>query len=593
MKDRIEKEYDFVVVGGGMSGVCAAVAAARHGARVALVQNRPVLGGNNSSEIRMHVCGADLGGKRPDARETGIIEEIQEENRARNPNHCWSIYDTVIWEKTRFQDGLDLYLNTHFTQVDVRDNTIVSIAAEQMTSEKVFEFSAKMFVDATGDGTLAALAGAEYMAGREGKDVFGEQFAPDKSDSHTMGNTLLFKAVDTGERVDFRKPFWANTYEEKDLKFREHKEIVGGYWWIELGGKELDTITDAEEIRDELLRALYGVWDHIKNRGDHGAETYDLDWVGFLPGKRESRRLLGDYVLVEKDLMEGRRFDDAIAYGGWSIDLHAVGGLRNSDSEPATQHLEKYTPEDVFTIPYRCLYSKNIKNLFLAGRAISVSHVAFGATRQIATCSVVGQAVGTAGALALRKGILPRDVLDCIGELQQLLLKDDCHIPGVRNEDEKDVARKATVTCSSHLEGCDGANVINGHARRIKEDSNAWVSGELAKEEWLRLDFGRTINARQVILFFDPNLTKEVKISLSRRSLSRQIPGIPRELVKDYDVDFCRGDTVVHHMEVRENHLRYRVHAVEKEVECDRITLTVRATRGDPRVRVLEVRVYE
>lgn len=587
------REYDIVVAGGGISGMCAAIAAARLGRTVALVQNRPVLGGNNSSEIRMHVCGADLMGRRPDSRETGIIEEIQEEHKARNPGNSWAIYDAILWEKAHFQDNLDLYLNTHVCGVVGAQGSIVAVRAEQLTSELQLQFRAPLFVDATGDGTVGALAGAEYLSGREGRDMFGEQFAPEHGDGYTMGNTLMFKATDTGKPVAFSKPAWANTYSEDDLRMRDHSGITGGYWWIELGGMELDTIRDAEAIRDELLKAVYGVWDHIKNGGDHGADTYDLEWVQFLPGKRESRRLVGDYVLTEKDIMQSTHHPDAVAYGGWSIDLHAMGGLRNSDETPATQHLKKYTPEKVFTIPYRCLYSKNIENLFIAGRAFSVSHVAFGATRQIATCAVAGQAVGTAAALCLEKQVSPRGLLERVGELQQSLLRQDCFIPGVSNEDPADLARGATITCSSSTQGAEGALVINGNARRIGSDGNCWVSEEPAEGQWLQLDLRREAALRCVQLTFDPNLNSELKISLSKGTLSRQRTGTPPELVKDYDLELLCGGAVVQTVEVRDNHLRHRVHNLHTPVTCDSVRVTVRATQGDAHARIFEIRAYE
>jgi hypothetical protein len=594
MKIPVVKQYELIVVGGGLSGMCAAIAAARHGVKTALIQNRPVLGGNNSSEIRMHMGSAVLMGQRPDARETGLIEEFQEVNRARNPNHCWSIYDTVLWEITRFQKGLDLYLNTHMTEVRVADGMVRSIRAEQLTTEKVFEFTGPLFVDATGDGTLGALAGAEYMSGREGKDVFGERFAPDQSDKSTMGNTLMFKAKDVGRPVTFEKPIWANTYTEEQLRLRDHSNIGAGYWWIELGGQELNALTDGEEIRDELLKAVYGVWDHIKNGGDHGAATWDLDWVQFLPGKRESRRLLGDYVLKEKDILEQPHFADAVGYGGWSIDLHAMGGLRNSEEEGATQHLKAYTPKDVYCIPYRCLYSRNIRNLFLGGRAISVSHVAFGSTRQMAQCAILGQAVGTAGAMALRRNVLPRDVLSFIGELQQALLKDDCYIPGVRNEDLLDRARTATITCSSHVPDGEAANVINGVARRVGSAENAWISESPAEGQWLCLNFDKRILAREIRLTFDPDLSHEIKISLAPGTLARQSPGMPRQLVKRYRLDLLRGGEVVHQIEMtKSEYPRHRIHTLPKAVLCDQVKLTVLATYGDTQARVFEVRVYE
>jgi hypothetical protein len=588
----IGRGYDVVVVGGGMSGLCAALAAARHGARTALVQNRPVLGGNASSEIRMHVSGALFMRRRADARETGIVEEILEDNRARNPHHCWSIFDAVLWEKARFQEGLDLYLNTHFTDLTMAGPAIASIRATQLTTEKTFEITGRIFVDATGDGTLGFLAGAEYMSGREAKRVFGEDLAPDESDAYTMGSTLLFQAVDVGRHVPFEPPPWADTYTEDDLKLRDHREVTSGYWWIELGGKDLDTIGDAEEIHTRLMAAVYGVWDHIKNRGDHGAENLDLAWVGALPGKRESRRLLGDYVLKEGDALSGRVFDDAVAYGGWSLDLHVVGGLRATDEEPATVVSERHIPRDLFTIPYRCLYSRNVPNLMLAGRAFSVSHVAFGGARQMATLSVIGQAVGTAAAMAIEKGIPPRGVGGHIRALQQRLLKDDCYIPDCANEDEQDLARRATVTASSHIEGGGPANVINGVSRNVKGTTNAWVSAPMGGSEWIALDLPRRAPVRELIIRFDPDLSQEIRIMLSQRGLARQVPGIPPTLVKDYDLELCAGGKRVAGLEVRGNHLRHRVHRFDDAAACDRIRLVVHATRGDAHARVFEIRAY-
>jgi hypothetical protein len=588
----IKREYDAVVVGGGLSGLCAALAAARHGARTALVQNRPVLGGNFSSEIRMHICGADFMGRRKDARETGIIEEIQEEIRARNPHNGWSIVDAVLWEKARFQDGLDLYLNTHFTDVAMHGPSLGSIRVVQLTTEKVFELAGRIFVDATGDGTLGYRAGAECLSGREGRDVFDEPLAPPRSDAGTMGNTLLFQAVDVGQPVAFTKPPWADTYTERDLRLRDHREVSAGYWWIELGGKDLDTIGDAEQIRDRLMAAVYGVWDHIKNGGDHGAANLDLSWVGALPGKRESRRLVGDHVLTERDVLGCRVFDDAVAYGGWSLDLHALGGLQSIDEEPATVVMDRYIPKDLFTIPYRCLYSKNVPNLMLAGRAISVSHVAFGATRQMATLSVVGQAVGTAAAMAVARGITPRGVSAHIRTLQQRLLRDDCYIPGCRNEDEQDLARTAAASASSHLPGAEPSNVVNGVARDVKGKRNAWISAPMSGPAWIALDLPRRVPVGEVRLTFDPDLNREIKLSISRQTMSRQTPGIPATLVKDYDLELSAGGKRVAGLEVRDNHLRHRVHRFEAPAACDRVTLTVRATRGDDHARVFEIRAY-
>lgn len=587
-KKLINKKYDVVIVGGGVSGVCAAIASARHGAQTALIQNRPVLGGNASSEIRMHICGADYHGSRPNARETGILEEILLENRRINPQNSFSVLDTVMWEKVRFQEGLELYLNTHMTSVAVEKNILKKITAEQLTTEKVFEFEGKIFMDATGDGTLAALAGAEYMTGREGKNVFNEKYAPDTSDNATMGNTLLFRATDIGKPTPFVKPFWANTYTEEELAYRNHEEISSGYWWIELGGDENDVISDGEELRDELLKAVYGVWDHIKNSGHHKADSYVLDWVGFLPGKRESRRITGDYILKEQDCFEGRLFEDAVAYGGWPMDMHIVGGL-GTQLEPNV-FLEL---KDMYTIPYRSLYSKNIDNLMIGGRAISCSHMAFGSTRVMATCAVVGQAGGTAAALSTAKGINPGGMLEHIKELQQTLLRDDCFIPGLKNEDEADLARSAVVSCSSFLESCGGGNIRNGVARSVKNESNCWVSEKLKSEgEWIALDFEEAVPVKEIHFKFDSNLSKELMTSLTKSVLDKQIPGIPAELVKDYCIEFYKDNQMVHYEKIEQNYFRFRKHMLWKPIICDRIKVHITATHGDSHARVFEIRVY-
>lgn len=204
---REEKTYDFVIVGGGMSGICAAIAAARYGIQVALIHNRPVLGGMASSEHRMHICGADRHMSNPNARETGILEEILLEHKRRNPENSYAIFDSVVWEKVKFQENLDLYLNTHMTGVEVDQNHIVGITAVQLTTEKEFYFFGKMFLDATGDGTLGAKAGAEYRLGREARGIYGESLAPEQGDSVTMGSSLMFQTKDVGHPVPFVKPF--------------------------------------------------------------------------------------------------------------------------------------------------------------------------------------------------------------------------------------------------------------------------------------------------------------------------------------------------------------------------------------------------
>jgi len=587
MNKKIEiKDYKVIVIGGGMAGVCAAIASARQGEKTALINNRPVLGGNASSEIRMHICGADYHGFRKNARETGIIEEILLDNKMANKSNSFSILDTILWEKTRFQENLDLYLNTHVTDLIKDEDKIIRVMAEQLTTEKIFELNGEIFIDATGDGTIAYLSGAEYMSGREGKDKFGEKFAPEKSDNHTMGNTLLFSAVDMRKKVEFIKPSWANTYQEEDLAYRQHHEINSGYWWIEIGGDDLDVIQDGEVIRDELLKAVYGVWDHIKNSGNHYADNFALDWIGFLPGKRESRRIVGDYILKEQDLFEGKIFDDAIAYGGWPMDMHTVGGIRTR-REPN----DFIMMEDLYTIPYRSIYSKNIKNLMVAGRDISASHMAFGSTRVMATCAVIGQAAGTAAAMCTNKKVFPREINEHIHELQQKLMKADCYIPGFKNEDIGDLALNSKISASSFLENCQPENIINGYSRTIKDKINAWIPQEEDKYPWIELSFNNIISPKEILLKFDSNLSREIMISLTHSVRNRQHQGTPEEIVRDYDIEFYHGIELVEKREIRDNHRRLSCTKVD-EIRCNRIRIKPLNTWGSKRICIYEIRVY-
>ena len=579
--------FDFVVVGGGMSGLCAAIAAARHGARTALVHARPMPGGNASSEIRMHICGADDHMRRPNARETGIIEEILLEHKRRNPANSYAVFDSILWEKAAFCENLTLLLNTCVDGVTMRKGRIESVTAYQQTTEKRMTLCAPLFADATGDGSLGAWAGADFVVGREARSAYDEPHAPEKADHCTMGNSLMFKARDAGHPVPFIKPDWANTYTEQDLRRRIHEDVTSGYWWIELGGGRYNTIADAETLRDELLKAVYGVWDHIKNGGEHGAQNMELEWVGMLPGKRESRRLLGDYVLNEADCAGGRRFADAVAYGGWPMDVHTVEGFLN-DSDDPTVWLRL---EDVYTIPYRCYYSRNIPNLFLCGRIISASHMAFASARVMATCAVGGQAVGTAAAIAVHRGILPREVGAHIRELQQTLLRDDCYIPGIRNEDADDLLRDAQISASHALPECEAENVLSGVSRTVGEQTNCWAA-YAADHPTLTLRLAAPAAVRRIQLTFDSNLSREITISINREVLGRQSAGTPPELVCSCRLVFVRDGADVRHIDIEGLWQRRCVLDLEQPILCDAIRIENIRTHGAKIIRIFEARAY-
>ncbi len=449
--------FDLVVCGGGLAGVCAALAASRLKLRTALIQDRPVLGGNSSSEIRVPLAGAANGN--PWARESGIIEELLLTERynnftSRRESMINDVWDLVLYDACRREDKLSLFLNTSIRGVNKAGGRVVSVLASQLASEREMEIRGELFVDATGDGTVAYLAGAAWRMGREAKDEFDEAWAPEAADQGIMGSSLLFAVRDVGKPVPFHPPPWAESYaaDSPILKTRFHQRLPG-YWWIEVGFP-FHIIADNEKIRDELLRHVLGVWDHLKNKEDHGFSHYALDWIGKIPGKRESRRIMGDYLLNGNDLMQGRLFPDGVAHGGWYFDLHTPGGILAKAEAPEPTYgdasLMDVRQVPVYSIPLRCLYAKDIDNLFLAGRDISATHTALGSTRLMATCATMGQAVGTCAWICQTHKILPREVFpQKLDLLKQQLLKDDHYVPAAKNEDRADLARTARATATS------------------------------------------------------------------------------------------------------------------------------------------------
>jgi len=448
-------DFDLVVVGGGLAGVSAAIAAARLGRRVALINNRPVLGGNSSSEVRVWVCGATAHGNQRWARENGIIGELYLENQYRNPDGNPVHWDDVVLDAVRAESNITLLLNT-----DVRDvvatgpegaRHIESVTGWTMGAETETVFRAPLFLDGTGDGLIGHLAGARARLGKEARDEFDEDWAPDEAERTFLGSTLLFYTKDVGHPVRFVAPDSAKSI--RDTPIPSSRIIRSGdsgahYWWIEWGG-ELDIVHDNERIRDELRSVILGIWDHIKNSGEFDADTLDLEWIGNVPGKREYRRLVGDYTLHQRDVIEQTRFDDGVAFGGWSIDLHPTEGMYSTGAG-AVQRFSN----GVFEIPYRSLYSADVDNLLMAGRDISATHIAFGAARVMATCAAMGEAAGTAAALALTHGTSPRGVYESHrAELRQLLLRQDAPLIGVADADPADLALAARVSASGVRDG--------------------------------------------------------------------------------------------------------------------------------------------
>lgn len=293
----IVHQVDFCVIGGGLSGMCAAISAARHGAKVALMHERPVLGGNCSSEIRMWVSGAHGDNN----RETGLMEEILLENHYRNPDKNYSVWDSILYEKVRFEKNITLLLNCSCMDAKMQDGRIVSVTGWQMTTQQFHQVEAALFADCSGDSILAPLTGASFREGREAKAEYHETIPPDEADSCTMGLSCLLQAIETDEPHSYIAPAWAEKIDESKLVHRTPNlsSPMENFWYLELGGTR-DTIGETEEIRDELVALAYGMWDYLKNdptqRDNH--QNWKLDWVGMLPGKRESRRYVGAYTMT-------------------------------------------------------------------------------------------------------------------------------------------------------------------------------------------------------------------------------------------------------------------------------------------------------
>jgi len=585
-------EADVVIVGGGMSGVCATIAAARNGATVTLLQDRSLLGGNASSEVRMHIVGADCHGSRKDtdARESGILEEIRLEDAVWNPQRSASVFDYLLYEQVRREPNINLLLNTHARGVEMASpDRIAAVMASRPGTEDEFRIRGKLFIDCSGDGRLGAEAGAHFRVGRESREEYGESMAPAKADRKVLGSSILFTSRQYDRPMPFRAPHWIHKFPAcEDLPLRGHDAWEYGYWWVEWGG-ELDTIKEDERIREELIAAAFGVWDHIKNSGRHPqSANWALEWVGAIPGKRESRRFVGDYVLKQQDLQNGESFADAVAYGGWPIDLHPPEGIYSR--EPSCEQIQ--TP--LYGIPFRSLYSRNISNLLFAGRNASASHVAFASTRVMGTCSVMGQAVGAAAALCVRHRAFPRAIAqEAVNELQQLLLKDDAYLIGVGNRDPHDLARAATVRASSEVSGSPATDVINGVHRGVYGTSNRWISDPNQHlPQWVELRFRDAKRIREIHLVFDTGLNRQLTLSHSDSTNKTVIRAPQPETVRDYELQVLAGNEVKPAVQVEGNYQRKRIHRIEPTTG-DGIRLLVQATNGDRSARIFEIRAYE
>ncbi|WP_407330307.1 FAD-dependent oxidoreductase [Pantoea sp. S18] len=443
-------QAELVIVGGGLAGVCAALAAARDGLDVVLIQDRPVLGGNASSEVRLWANGATshMGNNNRWAREGGIMGEIMEENLWRNKEGNPVLFDMVLLDMVQAQPGLTLLLNTVVTDIEKSGHRLQSVQAFNAINQTRYQVSASQFIDASGDGVLGYLAGAAHRVGAESVEEFGEKMAPGENFGHKLGHSIYFYTKRAAQPVRFVAPSFALKEITAIPRYKRLSSELNGcdLWWLEWGGR-LDTVHESETIKWELWKIVWGVWDYIKNSGEFpDADNLTIEWVGLIPGKRESRRFLGDTLLCQQDIIEQRDHYDAVAYGGWSIDLHPADGVY-SEHDGCRQFHSKGT----YTIPFRALYSQSLDNLLLTGRLISATHVAFGSARVMCTCGVLGEVVGRAAALCQQQQITPAELAqpDRVGQLQQHLLRQGAFIP---RHPLANPARDAHVTVSSTLQ---------------------------------------------------------------------------------------------------------------------------------------------
>jgi len=503
-------EFDLVVVGGGVAGTTTAVSAARLGVKVALIQNRPVLGGNSSSEVRVSP-GGNLN-QQPYPNLGNLVWEIVPAISKGNAHKAEAFEDDKKLKAVLAEENISLFLNTHAFKVETEENRIVAVVAKDIRSSEELRFPGRFFADCTGDGTIGFLAGADYRMGRESRADTGESLAPEKADAMTMGATVMWRSRYNEISPPFPACPWAIQFSEENARRTTRAE------WFWETGMNLNQIEDFEQVRDHGLRAAFGNWDFLKNKAQKRTRfaNRELEWVAYVSGKRESRRLLGDVILKEQDVLARRAFPDAAVTCTWSIDLH-YPDPENTRDFPGEEFLsiavhKRYKPG--YPIPYRCFYSRNIDNLFIAGRNISVTHVALGTVRVMRTTGMMGEVVGMAASICKQHNTTPRGVYQDHLEKLKALMRKGIGVPApVRPKPKpprppvflknagKNLARGGRVTVSGNYNAKqypvaninDGRYDVNDNGLRWVSDKNTPDTVELT---W---DMPQTFNAVRIV----------------------------------------------------------------------------------------------
>jgi len=585
----IELDCDVLVAGGGLAGISAALSSARKGMKTILIQDRSRLGGNASSEIKMHPLGVNP--LKVGWREGGIIEELKLDNAKKNPQLSWEMWDFLLYDKCVSEPNIRLMLDTSVCGAKVKNGKIKKVFARSETSRTNYSISAKIFIDATGDSRLALEAGANFMTGRETSKTYSESLSDFDPQGTRQGSTLIFTSRLHDKPMPFTPPTWAKKITEKDMMFRGVKGdgLSYGYWWIELGGV-YDAIKDTEHLRFELLSIVMGVWDFIKNSGKYPeAENRAIETIGMIPGRRDTFRIQGDSIFTQNDI-EGNWKDmpDAVAVGGWSMDDHPAEGFYASERRPCRQkaHIPYYN------IPFSIMRSKDIENLMMAGRNISCSHVAFSSTRVMSTCAAIGQAVGTAAALCCKYSISPRELgTQKIKELQQELLKDDQTIIGIKNQDPLDLAPSATITASDSINSSTPENIISGiNLDSPNENKNRWVA-PANKKQWIKLSWDSPKKLNRLHITFDSGNTSLAQTN-SDYLLKTMVRGAQPSLVKDFIVSATLPNGSKKQLAKVSDNYQKLIKLPFEQISVKEIKLEILATNGSENIIVKEIRAY-
>ena len=498
-------EFDLVVVGGGIAGTCSAISAARLGVKVALIQNRPVLGGNNSSEVRVHLNGRI--NQPPYPALGNLVREIGPRLQG-NARPAENYEDQKKLDVVAGEENLQLFLNTHAYDVEMDSGRIAAVLARDIKSSRELRFRAGLFVDCTGDGTLGYLAGADFRMGREGRDETDESLAPEKADKMTMGSSVQWYSLEGEQPAAFPDCPWAVQFNDEN-----YQRVTMGDWNWETGLNR-DQIEEFEYIRDYGLRVVFGNWAFLKNKSAEKEEIAKrkLAWVAYVAGKRESRRLLGDVILQEQDIVQGKEFPDACVTTTWTIDLH-YPDPENTRHFPGREFrsIAKHQRIKPYAIPYRTLYSRNVPNLMMAGRNISVTHVALGTIRVMRTTGMMGEVVGMAASICKKHETGPRDVYDrYLPELRELMTRGvgapppppvESRPPEWLKSAGVNLARSAKVAVSSQYTKADyPVSNINDGKFDVKANSGRWVS-DSEPSGWVEMSWDEpvTVNAVRIV----------------------------------------------------------------------------------------------